>query len=424
MPNATLDPQAQADLAKFRQEQAAVNKQFLHYALKKPVAGATPNGTSFSNSGPTSLKFQISGINGGWLREVRVVTQGSFTYTAATTAPTQSINAVGLDAIYSTVKIKYGSSYNPAVPPIYFRLLQQSMGYGRLPFNVEPSVSQDVAAIQASIGSQESNFAPGGTLSAGTNNFTHVMDIPLQVLHPSHPSGILPIDTTGTVFSLELVPNINGLVGKDPLDNFCNTNGTVTFGTCNVKVTFFYSDGETLTYTQMLQPNMQAMPSAEYAAVTDQPLVANQLVVQQLQLALPLARIFTIVIDGNSSSQFCTLPTPTNEGQGIQQFAYLKGSNKSDTFVSFDSGNGGVENYLINHRKRYGTDLPAGVFLYDAMAHNTTNPSNQQGLAFWDTSSGVWAASRVGVNVATVGTNGNPRISTLAIVQNPAGIIK
>ena len=409
-------------LAQFRQQQASVNNQFLGYSLVKPVAGSTLNGTSISST-TNSLKFQVSGINGAWLRRVRVTTYGSFTYTPAATSPTISINAVGLDGIYAGVKQTYGSSYKPTIRPIFFRLMDMLRGYGRLPYNVEPSVSDDISVIQPVIGSTLTDYKPGGTLTSGANSFQHTFDIPMQAIHPSHPSGMLPIDTTGTVYTLELVPNNTGLVGSDALDNVFNTNGTVTMS-ATVNVTFFYSDGESLTYTQFLQPNMSAMPSAEYAEVTDTNLYANQLIVQQLQLALPIARIATIVVDGVSSSQFAQVGTPSSPDVGVTQYALLKGSNVNNSFISYDSTNGGVANYYQNFRRHYGIDLPAGVFVYDAIGANVVNPSNQAGLAFWDTSSGVWAASRVGVQVANVGSNGTPRLVTTTVVQNPAGIIK
>ncbi len=416
--------QAAAQLAAYRAQQAATNAQFLNYALEKPVSGATPNGETFSSSGPNSLKFQISGINGAWLRRVRVVTTGTINYTANATSPTCTINAAGLDALYSGVKQSYGSSYKPTVRPIYFSILKSMRGYGRLPYSVEPSVSQNISAIQAAISSSSTLYPPGSAFAAGANAFLHTMDVPLQALHPGHPSGILPVDTTGTVYTLELIPNLSGLIGSDPLDNLVNTNGKITLSGCAVVVTFFYSDGESVSLTQNLQPDMTAMPSAEYAEVTDQPLVANQTVVQQLQLALPLARLITIVIDGVSSSQFAQVGTPLLPTQGVTKYALLKGSNKTDAFVSYDSSNGSVTNYYTDYRDRYGSDLPAGVFVYDAIAAHTVNPSNQNGLAYFDTSDGVWASARIGVEVGAIGANGNPRIVTQAIVQNPAGIIK
>ncbi len=416
--------QAAAQLAAFRAAQAQTNAAFLGYAIEKPMSGATPNGETFSSAGPNSLKFQISGVNGAWLRRIRVVTTGTIVYTPNGTSPTCSINAVGLDAIYSGVKQSYGSNYKPTVRPFFFKLMKIIRGYGRLPYAVEPSVSQDIAAIQAAINSASSLYAPGTAFTSGNNAFMHSMDIPLQALHPGHPSGILPVDTTGTVYSLELIPNISGLIGTDPLDNLVNTNGTISLSGCAATVTFYYSDGESLTVTQNLQPNMSAMPSAEYAEVTDQTLVANQLVVQQLQLALPIARLFTVVIDGNSSSQFAQVGTPLVPDQGITQYALLKGSNRSDALISYDSGNGGVSNYYADFRSQYGADLPAGVFVHDAIAYNTVNPSNQNGTGYFDTSDGKWAAARVGVQVASIGSNGNPRLVTQTIVQNPAGIIK
>ena len=411
------------ELQAYRMQQAATNKAFLDNAMLVPVIGSSLNGTSFTNTSPSSLKFQISGINGAWLRKIRVQTSGSLTYTAAATSPTCSVNAVGLDGIYSAVKLSYGSSYKPTLRPIVFSMLDQLRGYGRLRKQDPPIVSDDGSVITGAI-YNNTNLKPGSALAAGTNNFLHTMDVPMQLLHPAHPSGMLPVDTTGTVFTIELVPNIQGLVGTDPLDNLVNTNGTVTLGTCTVTVTFYYSDGRTITGTSYYQPDMTALPSAEFAEVTDQNIYANQLVVQQLNLALPIARLLSIVIDGESSSQFAQVQTPSNTTTGVSQYALLKGANVNDAFISYDTNTGGVSNYYTDFRDRFGTDLPAGVFVHDGLTSLAVNPSNRNGVEYWNTSDGVWAAARQGFKVAAVGSNGTPRVVTYAIVQNPAGIIK
>ena len=413
----------QQSLQQFRAQQAAVNKHFLDFALDVPTQGSSLNGLSFTNTNPKSLKFQISGINGGWLKRIRVQTYGSLTYTAAATSPTCSVNAVGLDGIYSAVKMSYGSSYKPTVRPYLFTILEQLKGYARIKWYDTPYASTDNGVINPAI-FNNSNLKPGDSLVSGTNNFLHTMNIPMQLIHPGHPSGLLPIDTTGTVFTLELVPNLSNLVGTDPLDNMINTNGTVAFGACTVVVTFYYADGRSLTYTQYLQPDMTALPSAELAAVSDANLYANQLVVQHLNLALPLVRLISIVIDGESSSQFAQVGTPSNLASGITQYSLLRGANPNDAFLTYDSDNGGMPNYYADFRQRMGGDLQAGVLVVDGLTRNAVNPSNQNGMAYWDTSSGVWAAARVGVKVQSTGTNGTPRVVTYAIVQNPAGIIK
>jgi hypothetical protein len=131
----------------------------------------------------------------------------------------------------------------------------------------------------------------------------------------------------------------------------------------------------------------------------------------------PLVRYAIILIDGQSSSTFCSA---TN----INGYELDQAENTNSAFFRYDQTTGGMSRYYSQVRRTFGQDMPEGVLVFDAPTMNQGNPSNMGGNNFLNLTSAGYPAARWGVNVGTVATgNGiTPRAVMYATIINPSGI--
>lgn len=387
--------------------QAQQNLAFMRYSYESFVEANAQNGTAYAIGGP-SLNFDVPITPGAYLTRLIIRPHLTVTYTPDAT-PTFNMTAAGLFALFSNMTLTFGNK-QMELPPYIADVLNKMTGYNRQGSN--GSFGDSNPDIQ---GMLAKNF----TLSAGANDVLFDIDLPLNMLHPLSVNGILPISGTGTRVQLRLDPAINW-IGKDPLQNVCDTNGTIAV-TGNVEVICVYRDWQSTATRQQLIPNLGGLSTVQVIKPQNiSPLTAGTMNFRRITNPYPFLKLINIVIDGQQSGKF------VSSASNIVGYEVDKAENTSSAFYRYDPTNGSMSNYYKAVREVYGQDFDSGLLFFDAIGRNTANSSNQDGAAYLDLTANNYPAARQGFQVNTVGnpaaTQITPRVETWGIILNPVGI--
>lgn len=396
--------QSTASAAQRAAQQQAANNQFMGLSFEKPFAALAQNGTSYVPG--QALNFDAPVIPGGYLTRLVISLALTVNYTAAGTSPYENLTAGGFWNAINQVNVKFGET-QISIHPYAEYVMSLMRGYNRA--DTTRVLGNQVSAIQSMIYS-----AP--TVNAGNNTWKMDIEIPLNSIHPGSVNGMLPLGQTGTKAQVQLIP-ASSFVGKDPLQNVIDTNGTVTVsGTATV--TAVVRDYQSFASVAPVEPDLAGLATIQTIKPQEiNPLTAGSYNFRTLSNPYPLARYVIFVIDGQSSQKFCA-------ADNINGYELDQAENTNSAFFRYDSTTGGMARYYQDARRRYGQDLPEGVLAFDAVTMNQGNPSNMGGNNFLNLTSQGYPAARWGVNVGTV-NNGNgitPRAVMYATVINPAGI--
>lgn len=386
--------------------QQAMNNQFMGLSYEQPFAANAQNGTSYVPG--QTLNFDAPVIPGGYLQRIVL----SFNLTVTNTPGTGSIalNAGGIWNVLSTVNVKFGETQISIHP--YYEYVQSLMrGYGRVNGGLGQTINNQVANIQSMLYSSPS-------VSSGAQTWKFDIEIPLNSVHPNSVNGLLPLGQTGTKAQIQLVPP-SSFTGPDPLNNVVALTGNATVAVSgNVAVTCIVRDFKSFASVNPVEPNLSGLATIQQIKPQEiNPLTAGSYNFRTLSNPYPLVRYMVILIDGQSSSTFCSA---TN----INGYELDQAENTNSAFFRYDSTTGGMSRYFAGIRRLYGQDLPEGVLVFDAPSMNTGNPSNQGGNNFLNLTSQGYPAARWGVNVGAVSSANNitPRAVMYATIINPAGI--
>jgi hypothetical protein len=396
----------QAQIAKMQAAQQAANDTFMQLSYEQPILANAQNGTNYAPGG-NPLNFDVPIVPGAFLTRLTIRHRLTVNYTPAGSGAYENLTAAGEYAVFQNVEVRFGNR-QIEVHPYVAKVLAQLAGYNRTDTN-RPlgNVNNDIQAM----------LYTNPTVNSGDNEWTFDVDIPLTLLHPMSVNGILPISGSGTRVQVSLQPTAS-FVGKDPLLNVIDTNGSVTVsGT--VEVIAWYRDWQSMTTRQALAPSLAGLSTVQVIKPQSiNPLSAGTPNFKRITNPYPFVKLIHIVIDGQQSGKF------VSDASNIQLYEIDKAENTSSAFIKYDATNGGMQNYYKRVRELYGQDLDSGVIVFDATAMNTANPSNRNGRAFLDLTPNGYPAARVGFQVGQVGTGtyGTPRVETWGVIINPMGI--
>lgn len=272
------------------------------------------------------------------------------------------------------------------------------------------TMGNQVANIQSQIYSSPST-------ASGTQTWKFDIEVPLNSVHPGSVNGLLPLGQTGTKVQLQLVPP-SSFTGADPLNNVVSLSGTATCtvsGTVNV--TAIVRDYHSFVSPTPVEPSLNGLATVQtITPAMINPLTAGTMNFRTLSNPYPLVRYCIIAIDGLSSTTF-------SSANNIASLELDQADNTNTAFFRYDATTGGVTRYFAEIRRRFGQDMPEGVYVFDAPSANA-NPSNLSGNNYLNLTSNGYPAARWGLNVNSV-SNANgitPRAQMFAQIINPNGI--
>lgn len=389
--------------------QADVNTFFMQHSYEQPAAMFPQNGNSFNQG--QALTYDAPILSGAWLNRLLIKLKLQVTYTPAASNPTAPLlTAAGIWGAINQINVKFGET-QVSIAPYMLYLMSLMRGFNRPdPTRVNGYQDTNVQSLLYS--------AP--TLNSGVNNWELMIPLDLCGIHPNSVIGLLPLGQTGTKAQVQIVPTTS-FVGNDPLNSVVyGTNGTIAV-TGTVDVTAVYRDYKSFSTTAAIAPNLTNLPTLQVIKPAEiNPLTAGTTMFRSITNPYPVVRMFSLIIDGQSSGTFCN-------AQNIQTLELDQAENTNSAFYRYDSTTGGMENYFEMIRRKYGQDLPSGAVAWiDAPTHNVANPSSFGGQSFLDLTGNGYPAGRLGVKVGAVGesatTGITPRVVTYAQILNPSGI--
>lgn len=386
------------------QAQAQMNSDFMRYSYLQAVKSDAQNGNQYSIGGNT-LNYDIPIISAAWLQKLTIRIALTMTYTPNATSPYINLTAAGIYALFQNIRVSFGND-QVNVHPYIAKVLAQLTGYNRTASNT--TLGNSNTDIQAML-------ATSPTVNSGANTWNIDIDLPLNLLHPMSVQGLLPIGGTGTRVQVFLQPTASA-VGKDPLLNVVDTNGTVSFsGTADVYA--WYRDFHSVATLQPLQPNIAGLSTVQVIKPSAiNPLTAGSSVFKRITNPYPFIRLISLVIDGQQSGKF------VSNASNITNYEIDQAENTSSVFYKYDVTNGGLANYYKQTREKYGQDFDSGVLIFDSTGTNTANASNQDGSSYLNLTSNGYPAARLGFQVGMVGNLCTPRVETWGVILNPMGI--
>lgn len=392
-----------------------LNANFMRYSYEQPELADAQNGTTYT-PGSNPLNFLAPVTELAYATKITIRTNLSFTFTPGT-GGTASLNAGAPWNIYKNIEVLFGNKQIETNG--YMEYLNAYLqGFNRQ--YPGQTLGHQTTGIQDLIYSVPS-------IASGTNTWQFDIDVPLNRLHPQLVFGILPIMGTGTRLQVNLTP-ATSFEGKDPLDNVVSTTGagaSISNVTGTVTVIVWYRDYKSMYTQKALAPSLAGMPTVQVIKPNEKnPLTSGSMVYQRVDNPYLFSNLTCIVIDGQSSTQFCA-------DNNLQAFEIDRAGNSSSVIRKFDSTNGDMTNYYRMVREQIGQDLPdPGVLFFDARLQNGANPSNLGGDAYLNLTGNSqsnpnpgFPAARLGWQVNTVSsTNFTPRVVIYGTIIQPAGV--
>lgn len=417
-----LTPQMQAIYA--QEQRISANRNFMRNSLEEtvfcPPTGGS--GTTIAYTAGQTLYFDIPSV-AGYAKALLITYNLSVTPAAGTNA-LYALNKCGAFGIFSKVEIDYNGSQVTTHPYFACKIMDQLNGFQHGAQN---------AVLAGNVDSTiDANIVGNTPLNIGVaNTWQGKMLLRLNALGADTVPGVLPASGVGNHPQLKLTCTPSFL-GMDPLLNPISPAGagsgwavTVT-GTVNVDMVFL--DGTNTISPAPLQLAWQGEPTVQYsweAALT--PFnggSTNQ--IKTIQSKLKHWYAVAIIIDGNSSTQFCSLSNITGfmlspDSAGNQSFMKWNISNNISIYDYFDRA----------VRRPFGQDLDEGVIPWVAgPGRGVIDASNRNGSQYLNMMQGGFPATshvyQVGnVSQQTPKTGFNaivPRVEMFLVSENPAGL--
>lgn len=384
--------------------QAQKNRDFMRLGYSQPILANAQTGNAYVPG--TLLNYDIPVVAGAYAEKVRIYYTINFTYTPGTGGAT--VNAGGAFNLFSDLSVLFGNKQITTHPYI-LKVLGQMRGYNRTNFG--QTLGSQSASVQGLLYSMPA-------LTPGANVWKGYYDLPLTLIHPTSPFGLLPIGGTGTKAQIQLTA-ASGFTGPDPLLNVIaiSGNATVTAVTGTVGVNVFYRDYKSFATPVALECDLSNLPTAQIIKLREvNPLTSGSMNYASINNPYPFSKIISIICDGNSSGTFTAA---TN----LQGFRIDSAENTSSALRSYEVSNGGMNNYFTRQREIYGCDFDDGVTVFDANAENTADASLQEGEMWLNVSSSGFPAARLGFQVGSVSSAlFTPRVVSYGVMLNPIGI--
>lgn len=275
--------------------QQSMNNQFMGLSYEQPFAANAQNGTSYVPG--QTLNFDAPVIPGGYLQ--RIVLSFNLTVTNTPGTGTVALNAGGIWNVLSTINVKFGET-QVSIHPYYEYVCSLMRGYGRVNGGLGQTINNQVANIQSMIYSSPS-------VSSGAQTWKFDLEVPLNSVHSNSVNGLLPLGQTGTKAQIQLVPP-SSFTGPDPLNNVVALTGNAAVSVSgNVSVTCIVRDFKSFASVSPVEPNLGGLATIQKIKPQEiNPLTAGSYNFRTLSNPYPLVRYAIILIDGQSSSTFCS----------------------------------------------------------------------------------------------------------------------
>jgi hypothetical protein len=425
---ATQQAQVQAMLA----AQRVQNRQFMAYSINKEVLCQQANGGANSQAYVTGqpLTYNITTSNNGFLVGFWIRVQLAVVLAAGTSAFYSNTAGYPINVLDSVV-VNYGQTqhnFRPYMLKYYSQLLGQ----------VHQSQPRTILAgtANANLDTYWSNFPASSQNITGsgspTKNINFAIYVPMNMLHPQDVRGILPIQNGET--TCQVIINCAGaLYGNDAILNaYAIGTGagtgqavTVTAGTTSqVSVIAIYKDGQSFRQLNAVQPNMQGIETIQF--VRDVPLVnlaALQIFSGKVSFLHKIPYLFLTVLDGIQTSSFALTSNiqliQTSADATANRIFYRYGLNTNMDLREWYSDLTGAQGGLLQQ------NLDEGIFpLVYGPQFQQSDAGILEGQHYLDmTTTSGWTDFHYGLQLATVGTNGTPRVEVHAILLNDPLVI-
>jgi hypothetical protein len=419
---------AQMSAAQAAQQIEAQNRLFMQQSLEKvaycPVTGGS--GTTATYTPGTTLYFDFPQLGGAYIKGLSI----NYNLTVnPLTGFTYNLNAAGLHAMFSEIKLDYGNTQVRTHP--YFLKLIEQLRYMSSGAQNNVTSGQNDSFLTAQIA--------GDTLITVTtaNKWIGKIYLPLNVLGDDSVPGLLPAMSVGNTPQLKLTCTPNFL-GADPLMNVLTSNNNASAGfttavTGTIGVDAVYLDGSTMRTNVPLSLNLDTEPTLQYYWESALTPFNSGTTWQRKQITTRLEHwlMASIIIDGQRSDRFMTDSTGSASLSPYTNLAAFEiGPDQSgqNVFKGWNSGNNIpiYDYYDREMRRHHGQDLDPGVILWvDAVSRGVTNPDNRHGSQVLNmTPNGGFVATNHAYQVNTVSTSNSitPRVETFLLSMNYDGL--
>lgn len=417
------------------QQRKRANRRYMTDTIRKLGVALTNGSPTQAYVTGTPLTFNMSTSLNGYMEGivVRVV----LNYTLATgTSAVYALGAAGKLGIIDTIEIRYNKSQCKFRP---FALRQLSL-LGALPQWVILSGPSSGTPTEVLVGQQDATLEAylntAMPITAGANTTTLEFFVPLNLVHPSDPRGLLPLMAGDTGIQV-IVNTPQSLLAPGDTANFGDailnalTPGTGTGHAISaisgtVQVEAVYRDGDTYSQLAKLPFDISLLEGTFQMQIDSvlNPLVAQSFQRTRLNIMGKHYYVILIVIDGNQ-------PNVCAARSNLLYVENGKDATGSNVFWRYGTQTN-MSYYESEALLRLGRkqDLDPGCI---AMINAPTSQEGQNLSLLWDdepmnyldnTRNG-WADWRYCVEVNTVASNlgAVPRIEPHLFYVNPTGLV-
>lgn len=409
---------ATAQKAAFDASRVAMNREYMRRTIRHLAIAPQASGGALTQpfSSGTTLSYLIQSSNNAFLEALRI--RVALTVTPAVgTGATYALNAAAPLNVIDSIQILYNNT-QMNMRPVLRKVLRQLSGYQVMAEPVQPTGGN--LEVDSYIDTYETTTTPITAGSANVWNFE--FRIPLNALHPQDARGLLPIMAPGT----DVIVNVNCAqtnMGVDPLIAPITTTGGTGASvaiTGTIQVISEFRDGKTLQGPMLQGLDILDMGTVQY--VKDQNLnnlVAGIVNRQKIAQVNHLYYVISYVIDGMQSNRY----SAWSNYSVIELDMDAVGTNK---FWGYGTGtNIDIREFLVDIQSALGQDIDEGIIPWvRATTMHTADASNQDGIAFLNTTPSGWTDVHYGVQLNAVGSVAgiNPRIETFIVMVNTAGL--
>lgn len=412
-------PPEQQDSAK-QDYQAYVdhaNAQFMALAIRKtammiPQGGGT---TAAFNAGQ-AITWNFPTAGGAYADSI-IVTCVFTVNCAAGTGATYAVNAGGVLALFDRIQVLLnGVQHN--FRPFWLKTLSQLQGYDHAPMPLTVTGGNSDATIQGQLLSSI-------PVATGNNSWTFKFRIPLNAVNPLNPAGLLPMMSNGTQPQLVLTcaPQV---LGGDPILNAVRTTagtGAAVTVTGSIQCDVEYLDGTNRWSPTALGLDLSTYPTVQY--ITEQQisnLVAGTINRGRITTLLQHYAVIDAICDGTTAGQYVSGLTNITD---MELDMDTVGQNKFYAYGTASGTNISIFDFYEKLRIAYEQDVDEGIIPWIcAWGDHSVNASNRDGVAALNMMVGGWPDVNRAYQLTSVGngTNGNPRVETVLVSLNPAGL--
>jgi hypothetical protein len=428
-PEARANFQAAIALA----QRKRANRNYMDSTVRKVSVALTNGAPTQAYTLGTPLTFNMSTSLNGYLEGLIFRLVVNYTLAAGTSAAYQ-LTAAGKTGIIDTIEVRYNKSQAKFRP---FTLRQLSLLCALPQWVIQASGGSQTEVL---VGQQDATLeAYANTtmpVTAGANTVTFEFFVPLNMVHPSDPRGLLPLmagDTgiqviVNTPQSLLAPTDTNGF--GDPLINAIGpTTGTghgISAISGTVQVEAVFRDGDTLSQLAKLPFDISLLEGTFQMQIDQQltPWIAGGLQRTKLNIMGKHMYVILLCIDGNQ----CTALSARSNLAYVESGKDATGSNVFWRFGNQTNMSYYESELLLRLGRKQ--DLDPGVIAMvfapvDQVGQNTSFVWEEQVMNYLDNTRTAWADWRFCVTpTATSSTNGaNPRIEPQLFYVNPTGLV-